>query len=193
MSRDATAGGAAGRPHNASPAFRELVAGFVDVHRTRRWVVASADPAAHRVFAVHVPDDLRFTSVNDRDGLAAPRADPAPVAPIAGVTIADTLVDAATAHWLDERGPRLLAWTVDDRGRANGPNRLGAGALTTDNLAQMALLGGQRRGGASFDEVATPDRDGTRSGGVRRSPPRDRRRPCSPRPSALTRLTDENE
>ena len=86
-----------------------------------------------------MPDPARFRAL---------QADPTLVALVDGVTIRQDLLDEPTVDWLNERGLTALAWTVNDLTRVNELVRLGVDAITTDNLAIMELLGGQRRGEA---------------------------------------------
>jgi glycerophosphoryl diester phosphodiesterase len=78
--------------------------------------------------------------------MATLRSNPDRLSLIDGVTIRHTLLDEDAARWLREQHLIVLAWTVNDLPRTNELVRYGVDAITTDNLAIMELLGGQRRG-----------------------------------------------
>ena len=146
----------------SSPAYLDLVLDFLAAHQRRHQViVATSDEASLRRFAERMPDAFRFASVGDEADLRALHENRDLVALIDGVSIRADLLDQETAGWLSERDLLALAWTVDDIKRANELIRLGVDAITTDNLALMALLGGQERGEARLArtgdvEEATP-------------------------------------
>ncbi len=130
----------------SSLSFLELVVAFLSERRTSQQVViASSDPAALRFLANRVPDLLLLASVGSRDTLETLQGDAGLAGLIDGVTIREDLVDEETARWLHERELSILAWTVNDLARANELIRLGVDGITTDNLALLTLLGGQRQ------------------------------------------------
>lgn len=143
----------------SSPEYLELVLGFLETHkRDHQVVIATNDRGSLHFFADRMPEILRFSSVGDRGELNALRKDPELVALVNGVSIQEALVDEETAGWLNERSLRVLAWTVNDLDRANDLIRLGVDAITTDNLALMALFGGQRREERTLEPAgATPE------------------------------------
>jgi len=74
--------------------------------------------------------------------------------------------------WLKGEQVYVLAWTVNDLTRVNELVRLGVDAMTTDNLAIMELLGGQRRGERLLVRRALPSE-------ARQQPPSDEAQPGS--------------
>lgn len=156
----------------STPEFLELVLGFLATHKQdHQVVIATDDPASLRFFADRMPDVLRFFSVGDREELTSLREDPDLVALIDGVSIQEALVDEETAGWLNERDLRVLVWIVNDLGRANDLVRLGVDAITTDNLALMGLLGGQRREESTLEPAgATTESGDAGLGTARRTP-----------------------
>jgi hypothetical protein len=142
-----------------SPQFRSLVRAFLLTHRREHQVVvASHDPATLRYFADQMPEIIRLYSVGGNGEFSRLQDDPDLAAMINGVSIRHTLVDEETAAWLNEHELLIVTWTVNTLERANDLIDLGADAITTDNLALLALFGGQRRGEADLehDQDATP-------------------------------------
>lgn len=142
----------------SSPDYLELVLDFLTVRRREHQIViTTADVESHRFFAERMPEVLRFYSVGNQQALTTLQENPDLVALLDGVSIQNDLVDEETARWLNERELRMLVWTVNDLERANELIRLGAAALTTDNLALLSLFGGQQRGEDSLEQIdATP-------------------------------------
>lgn len=141
-----------------SPEYRELVLRFLSTRRREHQViVASPDAATLRFFADRMPEVIRLYSVGNAGELEKLQNDPALAAMVNGVSIRQSLVDEESAAWLNAHELVMVAWTVNDLGRANELIRLGVVAITTDNLALLGLFGGQRRGEETLEQdTATP-------------------------------------
>ena len=78
----------------------------------------------------------------ERD-LEALRGDAGLVALLDGVSVRDRLLTASRHAWLEQRGLKTFAWTVNDNRRMNELIERGLDGLITDRLDFMALLGGR--------------------------------------------------
>lgn len=142
----------------ASPAFHELVLDFLaDRRGRRRVIVVSGEPAILRLLAEREPAVLRFLDAGDGDRLRLLDRDPAFAAIVDGVSIHHDLLDEERAAWLEERRLLTVAWTVNDLERVNELVQLGVDGVTTDNLAIMRLLGGERRGERPLERLRAPE------------------------------------
>jgi glycerophosphoryl diester phosphodiesterase len=138
----------------SSPAFVDLVLRFLAQRREqRRVIVVSGDTDVLRTFAEHEPAVLRFLSIGNTGQFSALQRDEALATEIDGISIRHTLLDDGRAAWVEERDLFVLAWTVNDMGRVNELAGLGVDAVTTDNLAIMALLGESRVGASRLDAI----------------------------------------
>jgi hypothetical protein len=68
------------------------------------------------------------------------------------VSIRQSLLNTDSASQLRDLELIIVAWTVNDLTRVNELVRLGVDGITTDNLAIMKLLGGQRKGERRLSE-----------------------------------------
>ncbi len=131
----------------SSPEFRELLFAFLERHRgTQQVIVATKNVPTLEALAIRAPWVFRLLSVGDEDILRTLREDPELVALIDGVTIYDPLVTAETAAWLAEQELFVGVWTVNTFDRTSELIGYGVDAITTDNLAIVALLSGQKQG-----------------------------------------------
>lgn len=124
--------------------LRELVA-FLESHPGPRVMVASKDRATLEFMAVHFPQGVRLMSIANPVRFKQFQDDPGLVNLVDGVTLQHTLVNEDIGRWLEDAGLLTVAWTVNDATRMNELISYGVDAITTDNLAIMALLGGQSR------------------------------------------------
>lgn len=128
-----------------SPRYVELVIAFLAAHPDQQVIVSTRDRATFEALRERAPAAYRFLSIGSRAQLDALYADLGLATLVDGASIRETLVDAQSAAWMDERGLMILAWTVNDLKRMNELVALGVDGITTDNLAIMELLGGQER------------------------------------------------
>ena len=136
--------------------FHELVLRFLAERRgLRRVIVVSDNPDVLRIFAEREPAVLRFLGVGSEDRFRLIEEDPSLVSVVDGVSVRHTLIDEERAAWLEKQGFLTLAWTVNDLERVNALVLLGVDAITTDNLAIVKLLGGERRGERRLDRIRT--------------------------------------
>ncbi|HVL24903.1 MAG TPA: glycerophosphodiester phosphodiesterase [Thermomicrobiales bacterium] len=153
-----------------SPQFLRLVHDFLATHRRQHQVIiVTRDPASLRFFAGSMPEVIRYYSIGDQSQLTTLRENPELVRLIDGVSIRHTLLDEETTAWLTGQGLHVGAWTVNDLERANELIRMGVEGITTDNLALLALFGGQQRGEdpSQQNPVAPTPADERRPGGGR--------------------------
>jgi hypothetical protein len=143
-----------------SPAFIDLVVDFITSRpEGRDIVVASRSPAVLTAIHERAPRAILLLSVGDDAAFRRLQGDAALQRTIDGITVRESLVDFEMMSWLDEHGLGAFAWTVNDLERVNELIRLGVTGITTDNLAILALLGGQARnepGSIASPPVATP-------------------------------------
>ena len=129
-----------------TPAFTELLLDFLAARQGQRTVVVvSGDPAVLRRVAADAPTVLRFLSVSGTASYDRIVRDPELTALLDGVSIEHGLVTDERATWLEEHGLLTVVWTVNDLYRVNELVPLGVDAITTDNLAIIALLSSQPR------------------------------------------------
>lgn len=127
-----------------SPAFVDLVVDFINSRRPGRDIaVASRSIEVLRSIQERAPRAIRLLSVPDEATFAQLQQDERMQAAIDGVTIRESLVDADKMRWFEEHEIGVFAWTVNDLERVNELMRLGVDGITSDNLAILALLGGQ--------------------------------------------------
>lgn len=130
-----------------SSPFRRLVCSFLAANGDgRQVIVASRDAETLDALEACAPASFTFLSVSTGQHVDRLLADPDLAARLDGVTIRETLIDPDRASRLASAGLYAIAWTVNDLTRVNELVRLGVDGITTDNLAIMALLGGQERG-----------------------------------------------
>jgi len=140
-----------------SPAFTELLLDFVTARQGQRTVVVvSGDPALLRRFAFDAPSVLRFLSVSGTASYDRFTREPELAALLDGVSIRHELLTDERAAWLEEHELLTVAWTVNDLDRVNELVPLGVDAITTDNLAIVALLSSQPRNRPRLERVPDP-------------------------------------
>lgn len=129
-----------------SPEYVDLVVDFINSRpEGRDIIVASRSGTVLRRIEQRAPRAIRLLSVPDEATFARLQGDEALQRTIDGVTIRESLVDFEKMTWLDEREIGVFAWTVNDIERVNELVGLRVDGITTDNLAILALLGGQAR------------------------------------------------
>jgi len=137
----------------SSPKFRALLFEFLNTHQgERQIIVSSRDPVTLSLLMHQAPSAFRFLSVPDQATLDRVYRDYDLTSTIEGVTIRHTLLTVDSAAQLRGLGLIIVAWTVNDLTRVNELVRLGVDGITTDNLAIMKLLGGQRKGERRLSE-----------------------------------------
>ena len=132
----------------SSPAYLDLLFAFLAARPDREVIIVTGNERALATFNERFPRAVPLLSVGSNRRLRDLRRQPDLVALVDGVTIRQGLLDADTAAWLEESGLLVRAWTVNDLERLNELVGMGVDAITTDNLAIMELLGGERRGEA---------------------------------------------
>lgn len=131
----------------SSPEFRELQFTFLEQHRgSQQVVVATRNVPTLEALAARTPRVFRLLSVADERTLSTLQGNAGLATLIDGVTIYDPLVTAETAAWLTQQELFIGVWTVNNLDRTNELIEHGADAITTDNLAIIALLSGQEQG-----------------------------------------------
>lgn len=106
-------------------------------------IVASRSPTVLATLRQHAPDMTLLLSVPDESSFGALQRSEALQQTIDGVTVRESLIDGLMVAWLDEHDLSIFAWTVNDMERVNELVGLGVDGITTENLAILALLGGQ--------------------------------------------------
>ncbi len=131
----------------SSPEFHELLFAFLERYRgSQQVLVATRNVPTLEALAARTPWVFRLLSVADEGTLSTLRGNPELVTLIDGVTIYDPLVTTETAAWLTQLELFVAVWTVNDLDRTNELIEYGVDAITTDNLAIIALLSGQGQG-----------------------------------------------
>ena len=139
----------------ASPPFLELLFAFLEVHGGERLViVVSGRPSTLRAFQQRMPWVVRLYGASPPGRLEAFRQDEALIALVDGLNLRHDRIDAEIGSWADARGLWLVAWTVNDFERGRQLIGYGVDAITTDNLAIMAALGGDVAGTARRKKIA---------------------------------------
>lgn len=141
---------------DSSPATCKLIVQFIATHPARRVIVVTADTQALQFFAKEAPNILRFLSIGNASQFARLQSDSSVRALIDGVSIREDLIDDERAAWLEANHVLTLAWTVNRLDRMNELVDLGVDAITTDNLAIMAVLGGRDHGATMLDRARSP-------------------------------------
>lgn len=137
----------------SSPAFRALLFEFLNRHDgERQIIVSSRDPVTLSLLMHQAPTAFRFFSVPDQPTLDRVYRDYDLRMTIEGVSIRHTLLTADSAAQLRNLQLIIVAWTVNDLTRVNELVRFGVDGITTDNLAIMKLLGGERKGERRLSE-----------------------------------------
>lgn len=131
----------------SSPEFRDLLFAFLERYRgSQQVLVATRNVPTLEALAARAPWVFRLLSVADEGTLSTLQSNPDLVTLIDGVTIYDPLVTTETAAWLTQLELFVAVWTVNDLDRTNELIEYGVDAITTDNLAIIALLSGQGQG-----------------------------------------------
>ncbi len=125
-----------------SPAvLDDLVRFLVPRVSGREVLVSSRDPQALAYLRARLPDGVGLLrSVPFADTAERLRSEPSSTSGLRGLTVFQGLVDASLVQWAHARGLLVLAWTVDDGGRAADLARLGVDGITTANLALLDAL-----------------------------------------------------
>jgi glycerophosphoryl diester phosphodiesterase len=141
----------------SSPQFRALLFAFLNSRQDERQIIVSSrDPVTLSLLMHQAPSAFRFLSVPDQATLDRVYRDYDLNATIEGVSIRQSLLEAESATQLRALGLIIVAWTVNDLTRVNELVRLGVDGITTDNLAIMKLLGGERNGERRLSEHRSP-------------------------------------
>jgi glycerophosphoryl diester phosphodiesterase len=129
-----------------TPKFVGLVVEFINSRPEGRPVlVASRETWILRALRVRAPQAILLKSVADAETIEELRQNQSLVSVIDGITVRHSLLDEETAVWLQHEGLLVFAWTVNDMTRVNELMALGIDGVTSDNLAILNLLGGQKR------------------------------------------------
>lgn len=119
--------------------------------------VSTRNIAVLEELADRFPLILRLLTIGNLVEFEALQQDPSLVELINGVSIADRLVDADVAGWLNDQELFVGVWTVNTIPRVNELVRWGVDGITTDNLAILELLSAREQGERAVAEaVGTP-------------------------------------
>lgn len=127
----------------SSPAYLEDLRRFLSTRRDRKLIIQTGDARSLRVLRRTVPWAERLQLIFTERDLEALRGDAGLVALLDGVSVRDRLLTASRHAWLEQRGLKTFAWTVNDNRRMNELIERGLDGLITDRLDFMALLGGR--------------------------------------------------
>jgi len=126
-----------------APELTDLVAAFLresEPASAGKVSVSSPDVAVLQTLRERAPDVRRYLSLETPEQFAALRKDREARQLIDGVTIQETLLDAAAVSWLDEQQLDVWAWRIDDPRRAEELMSLRIDGIITDNLALLDVL-----------------------------------------------------
>ncbi|MDQ2683422.1 MAG: glycerophosphodiester phosphodiesterase [Chloroflexota bacterium] len=127
-----------------SPAFTELVIGFLEERRgPRRVIVVSSSADQLRRIAEAEPRVFRMMSIPTVSRFEQLVEDPELVELLDGISVYHPVLTAERVEWAKANNLLTFAWTVNSLERVNELVQLGVDAITTDNLAIMRLLGGR--------------------------------------------------
>ncbi len=125
-----------------TPSYINLIISFVKRHPgDYQLVLASRSSAALQRLRTGLPQAILLFSVATAEQLTSLKSNVELVKLIDGVTIRYTLIDQPAMAWLKQQKLLVFAWTVNDLADVNALVKLGATAVTTDNLAIMEILG----------------------------------------------------
>jgi len=128
----------------SSRGYLERVRRFVSQRRDRRLIIQTQDAPSLRILRRTVPWAQRQQLIFTAGQLEELRNDRGLVAVLDGVSVRDRLLTVGVHAWLEQRGLRTFAWTVNDDRRMNELVERGLDGLITDRLDIMALLAGRR-------------------------------------------------
>jgi hypothetical protein len=146
---------------DSAPWFIDKVIALLksSVTQDQPFIVSTRDPATLVRLRDEVPDTIRILSIGDQQGLDVLQAATSLPQDIEGGGIRHTLLDGDSAQWLQDHDLFIMAWTVNDVRRADKLIKLGASAITTDNLAIMEALGGPTRREKDLRQVVQHERE----------------------------------
>jgi hypothetical protein len=127
-----------------SPLYLDPLLTFVRSHRGPELIVATRSVSTLKTLRREAPWVVRFLSIGHPYQLERLRIDSSLDGLVQGVSVRESLLDSRTTRWLKDRRLVVLAWIVDDVGRARRLVKYGVDGIATNDLKMIESLGRNR-------------------------------------------------